>query len=391
MRFALALVVSLFALPAFALPSITLDLTSGRVLQQNKAFDPWYPASLTKLMSAYVIFREIEAGRMKLDEPVIFTREAVKAPPSRIGYRSGTTMTLEDGLKLLLIKSANDMAIALAQAAGGTVPAFAGMMNQEAKRLGMNGSRWVNPHGLHDAGQFTTARDIAVLLQAIHREFPQYQRIFDAPSLIAPQFLKGGGTRPKVHFTYNLLLERFDGADGFKTGFVCASGYNFAGAATRDRRRIAAIVFGRDSQTSRAVDAAKLITEGFAKPANSGTLLAQLTPVGAIATAPRNMRPLLCTQEARQNRYDPGAGQAVIESQWLRERRIDAAPLVVRLLPRSAVPPSMERIPLPTFRPQNDPAPKPKTIDGVIARRLLAGEAINDNVPLPTFRPAANQ
>lgn len=391
MRFALALLFSLLALPAFAQPSITIELTSGRVLQQEQAFDPWHPASLTKLMSAYVIFREIEVGRMKLDEPVIFTREAVKTPPSRIGYRPGTTMTLEDGLKLLLIKSANDMAITLAQAAGGTVSAFVGMMNREAERLGMGGSHWVNPHGLHDVEQFTTARDMAVLLQAIHREFPQYQRFFKAPSVMAPQFLREGGTRPKVHFTYNLLLERFDGADGFKTGFVCASGYNFAGAATRNGRRIAAIVFGRDSQTSRAVEAAKLITEGFAKPANSGTLLAQLTPLGTVATAPRNMRSALCTQEARQNRYDPGAGQAVIESQWLRERRIEDVPLVVRLLPRSTVPPLMERIALPTFRPQNAAVPKPKTIDGVIAREILEGGAANNTVTRPKFRPTLTQ
>lgn len=394
MRTVFFLLFALLALPALAQPSLTLDLTSGRVLQQKQEFDPWHPASLTKLMTAYVIFREIEAKRLTLNDPVVFTTEAAKAPPSKINYRPGTTLTIDNALKLLIIKSANDVSIALAQKVAGTVSAFADMMNAEAEKLGMSGSKWVNPHGLHDARQITTARDMALLLRAIHQKFPQYSKLFTAPSLIAPQFLANGKTRPKVHFTFNLLLERFTGADGFKTGFVCASGYNFAGSATRNGRRIAAIVLGRDGQTSRAVDAAKLIAEGFKTPANSGIPLTQLTPNGPVAAAPRNMRPVLCTPQARKERYDPPAGQADITSPWLEARRIERLPLTVALLPRSTVPPSLRKIPLPTFRPaskKGEVSSTIKSIEGVLAREILQPQATQTQTQpqmrRPTFRP----
>ena len=282
MRSIIALFLTLcLAAPAQALPHIAVDLDNGRVLSSQQAFDPWHPASLTKLMSALVAFRAVESGRLTLDHPVVISNNARKAPPSKMGYRRGTAMRLEDALKLVLIKSANDVSVALAESVSGSVPAFAQAMNAEAARLGMTGSNFVNPHGLHDRRQVTPARDMAILLQVLHKQYPQYKAMLSTPSLLAPSRTKNGKTIQRVYYSYNLLLERFRGADGFKTGFVCASGYNFAGAATRAGRRIAAVVLGRDGQTSRAVDAAKFIEEGFRKPVDAGidiTDAARVTP-----------------------------------------------------------------------------------------------------------------
>ena len=373
------LIISLLLItPASAAPHIVVDLDSGRVLSQQQAFDPWYPASLTKLMTAYSAFRAIESGKARSGQAVRISRNAAKQPPSRMGYRIGTTMTLEDALKLLVIKSANDVAVAIAESISGSVAAFSQRMTEDARQLGMTGSRFVNPHGLHDRRQFTNARDMGLLVQAIHRRFPQYKSLFETPSVLAPSRTKKGKEIQRIYYSYNLLLERYRGADGFKTGFVCASGYNFIGSATRSGRRIAAVVLGRDSQTSRAVDAAKLLTEGFQLPIQAGKPIAQLKPEAPLPTGPRNMRNLLCTQEARAARYEPGAGQAVIKSPWLLARSIDKSPLAVKLMGRSTRLASIGRIPLPTFRPFGVRTPEPvKKVE----------TTFRPQIPLPTFRP----
>jgi D-alanyl-D-alanine carboxypeptidase len=178
------------------------------------------------------------------------------------------------------------------------------------------------------------------------------------------------------------MLERYRGADGFKTGFVCASGYNFIGAATRSGRRIAAIVLGRDSQTSRAVDAARLITQGFEQPLQSGEPLIRLKPSGALPSGPRNMRSTLCTKQARAARYEPGAGQAVIDSPWLQKRTIDRSPLTVTLLKPTGRSKTPKSIPLPSFRPSNIKMAAPPVVTNSKLARSSASR-----VPLPTFRP----
>ncbi len=344
--------ITLVPAQAQALPSLTIDLESGRVLQAERAFDPWHPASLTKMMTAYTTFRAIADGTVDGSSAVIISREATRQPPSKMGYGVGTTLTLTNAITILLVKSANDVAVALAESVSGSERGFVARMNADAARLGMTGSRFTNPHGLHDPAQVVTARDMALLTRALHREFPQYAPLFAAPSLMAPKQTQSGKTVQRVYFSYNLLLERFQGADGFKTGFVCASGYNFIGSATRSGRRIAAIVLGRDGQTARAVDAARLIAQGFQRPFASGTPIERLAPNGPVAAVPRNMRATYCTPEASAARYDPGAGQAVIESQWLQPRAITRGPIVVTLEPKSAAPVRLDRIPLPTFRPQ---------------------------------------
>ena len=374
------------ATTARALPHLSIDLDSGKVLSQQQAFDPWHPASLTKLMTAYVAFRAIQSSEVSADHPVKMSKNARRQPPSKIGYRVGTRLTLENALKLLIVKSANDISVAIAESLSGSVPEFASRMNREASRLGMSGSRFVNPHGLHDRRQVTTARDMALLVRAIHREFPQYAGMFRTPSVLAPSRTKNGKFIKRIYYSYNLLLERFRGGDGFKTGFVCASGYNFIGSATRSGRRIAAVVLGRDGQTSRAVDAARLITSGFEQPMGAGTPIQALSPDSSVPSGPRNMRSILCTEAARAKRYEPGAGQAVIKSPWLLARTVNARPLTVKLGATA-----FGRVILPKFRPtrltvtsadtsstETKPSQKPASQK---SKNLASG------VALPTFRP----
>lgn len=213
---------SFFLRPALAVPSLSVDLDSGQVLSQQQAFDPWHPASLTKLMTAYTVFRAIQNGEVDGNHKVVVSDNARKQPPSKMGYRTGTSMTMDNALKLLLVKSANDIAVAIAESMAGSVDGFANRMNADAARLGMSGSHFVNPHGLDDRRQITTARDLALLVRAIHKEFPQYKSLFTTPSVMAPAFTKQGKQIQRIYYSYNLLLERFRGADGFKTGFVCA-------------------------------------------------------------------------------------------------------------------------------------------------------------------------
>jgi len=378
--------------PARSAPHLSIDLETGRVLSHEQAFDAWHPASLTKLMTAWTVFREIDAGRISPDSPVRISKAARKQPPSRMGYRTGTILTVENALPLLVVKSANDIAVALAEAAGGSVPKFADMMNREAQRLGMTGSRFTNPHGLHDRRQVTTARDMALLVRALHKTYPQYADLFRSASLLAPQRTKKGRTIQRIYYSYNLLLERFRGGDGFKTGFVCASGYNFIGSATRAGRRVAAVVLGRDSQTSRAVDAARLITEGFQLPNAAGTPIDALKPDTNTNTTPRNMRPQMCSQEARAARYEPGAGQAVIDSPWLSAREIVRKPIKITLGGASKALP-VSKVPLPSYRPaaiRRSIAAEPAETKPVETEPAIAPVQVSQrSIALPTFRPGS--
>jgi len=357
-----------------AAPHLTLDLDSGKVLSHHQAFHPWHPASLTKLMTALVVFRAIENGEVSPDDDVRFSRKATRQSPSKMGFPAGTIITVEDALKLLIIKSANDVAVALAESISGSVAAFADHMNREAARLGMSGSRFVNPHGLHNSRQIITARDLGILLRTLHRSYPRYASYFKAPAVLAQKRTKKGKIIERVYYSYNLLLERYRGADGFKTGFVCASGYNFAGSASRGGRRIAAIILGRNSQTDRVIAAAKQITGGFELPLDAGIAIANLKPDGNIPGTPRNMRTALCNQNARAKRYEPGAGQAIIKSPWLLARVKQPVTVRTRLAARSAI----SRIPIPAPRPYyTSPAP----IEGVVV-------SARKSITLPTFRPA---
>ena len=382
---ALATTAAVRTAQARTLPELVLDLDSGRVLSHRAAFDPWHPASLTKMMTAWTVFEALRAGAVQPDSPVRISRNARRAPPSRMGYRTGTVMTVETALALVVVKSANDVSVALAEAVSGSVPAFARRMNGEAAKLGMTGSNFVNPHGLHDPRQVVTARDMGLLAMAIHRRHPQRAGLFAAPAVSAPAARNKQGKRlRRLHFSYNLLLERLRGADGFKTGFVCASGYNMVASATRAGRRIAAVVLGRDGQKSRAVDSARLLTQAFQQPVGAGTPITELQPEGPPARTPRNMRPLLCTEQAWAARYNPTPQTAVLVSPWLQARASTGRTLSVSLGGASGpAPVALARVPRPRFRPVPVVAPP------VAAPEPASAPAVQPvaRVGRPTFRP----
>ncbi|MEL6946019.1 MAG: D-alanyl-D-alanine carboxypeptidase family protein [Pseudomonadota bacterium] len=365
---------------AEAKPHLVLDMSNGRVIDHRQAHDPWHPASLTKLMTAYSALKAVERGEIALTSPVRISRNAKKQPPSRMGYSVGTTLTLDNALKLLLVKSANDVSVAIAETVSGSAKAFAQQMTADARALGMGRSRFENPHGLHHPRQVTTAHDMARLILALQRDFPRLQRMFEAASLTAPKRNKEGKIVRRTYRSFNLLLERFAGADGFKTGFVCASGYNFIGSATRSGRRIAAIVLGRDGQRSRAVDAAKFISEGFQQPVGAGAPLDDVKPGPDTRSSPVNLRPNMCSEKAWAERYNPAAGQAVIESPWLQPRQFKETTLRVTLGgtsgPTNAKKRSgsgtvrLRRVPVPTFRPDGREAALKPASQRVISARV---------------------
>ncbi len=312
---------------AEANPSILVDVGTGKVLAAHDAFQRWYPASLTKLMTTYVTFKALQSGQIRLDSPVRMSVNAAKQPPAKMGYRPGTVMTLNTALTVMLVKSANDIAVAVGEAVGGgSEAAFVQRMNVEARRLGMTGTHFATPNGLYDPNNYTTARDLAVLAVQIRREFPQYAHYFSIEAV-------DPGNGRKLIPNTNVLLGRFDGADGMKTGFICASGFNLIGAATRGNRAVLAVVLGADSQEGRAVQAAQLLTEAFHDSPSGGPTLATFRPPANAGTLDQvvDMRKTICSQQAMSDRWDARGpdGKLKINSPYI--HAMDHPPVAVRV------------------------------------------------------------
>jgi D-alanyl-D-alanine carboxypeptidase len=266
---------------------LVVEADTGKVLQADNATYPWYPASVTKLMTAYVTLKAVKDGRMTLDTLLTVSPVAASQSPSKMGFRPGIQVTVDNALKMMLVKSANDMAVVLAEGVGGSIDGFSAQMNQTAQRLGMTQSSYVNPNGLPADGQITSARDLAILARAIIRDLPEYEYFVHIPSIRYGR---------RVTQNFNKLIGRYPGADGFKTGFICASGYNLVASATRNGKRLIAVVLGASSGQMRAVRAAQLLERGFAN--NSLTWLRpslgtveNLVPIDA---SPPNLRDEMC-------------------------------------------------------------------------------------------------
>lgn len=240
--------------PAVAGPALLFDAASGKVLYSEDVDDSWYPASLTKIMTAYVAFEAVKTGQLKLDQRIAVSEAANLQPPSKVGLPVGADMAVETALQALIVKSANDVAVMLAEAISGSEAAFVERMNATAAKLGMTKSKFVTANGLPAPDQATTARDLAKLARAIIRDYPEYARYW------AMSEMRVGKIRLQTH---NALLKTFEGADGLKTGFTCDSGYNVVATATRDNRRLVAVVLGEPDGSSRAIRAASLLEHGF--------------------------------------------------------------------------------------------------------------------------------
>jgi D-alanyl-D-alanine carboxypeptidase len=279
--------------PAASEALLVVDVDSGKVLHADHATYPWYPASVTKLMTAYVTLRAVKERRVSLDSVFTVSPNAVAQEPSKMGFQAGTQVTVDNALKMLMVKSANDMAVVLAEGVSGSIENFANEMNSTATRLGMVQSHFVNPNGLPADEQMTSARDLAILARALIREFPEYGSYWNIGAI------KFGRRTMRNH---NSLIARYPGADGMKTGFICASGFNLVATATRGNRRLIAVVLGARSSAVRAVKAAQLFESGF-----NSSPLSWLTPslgsvdaLKPINVAPPNMREEMCGKHRKR-------------------------------------------------------------------------------------------
>lgn len=279
---------------------LLVEADTGKVLQADNATMPWYPASVTKIMTAYVTLKAVKEGRLSLDKLLTVSPVAAAESPSKMGFPPGTQVTIDNALKMMMVKSANDMAVVLAEGVGGSVDGFSAMMNQTAQRLGMTQTSYVNPNGLPADGQITSARDLAILARAVIRDLPEYEYFMHIPSIRYGR---------RVTHNFNKLIGRYPGADGFKTGFICASGYNLVASATRNGKRLIAVVLGASSGQARAVRAAQMMERGFGggglgwlKPA-LGTV-DSLVPIDA---SPPNLRDEMCNGKRKRPATDEDA------------------------------------------------------------------------------------
>jgi D-alanyl-D-alanine carboxypeptidase len=239
-------------------------------------------------MTTYVTLRAVKEGRITLDKPLTVSANALGQAPVKMGFPVGTVVTVDNALKMMMVKSANDMAVVLAEGVGGSVEGFADLMNRNAQSLGMTQTSYVNPNGLPADDQIVSARDLAILARALIREMPEYDDYWHLPGIRMGK---------SVQRNYNTLIGRYPGADGMKTGFICASGFNLVASATRNGRRLIAVVLGAPSAAGRALKAAQLLERGF----NSNGALSWLAPsLGTVDTlqpinaAPPNLRDDMC-------------------------------------------------------------------------------------------------
>ncbi|MBI4275848.1 MAG: D-alanyl-D-alanine carboxypeptidase [Rhizobiales bacterium] len=378
---------------ASAEATLLIEADTGKVLHAENATYPWYPASVTKMMTAYVTLRAVKERRLAIDTLINVSQNAVAQQPTKMGFKAGTQVTVDNALKMLMVKSANDMAVALAEAVSGSIEKFADNMNRNAKRLGMTQSSFVNPNGLPADNQVTSARDLAILARAMIKEMPEYDSYWHIPAI---QLGK------RVMRNYNSLIDRYPGADGMKTGFICASGFNLVASATRNGRRLIAVVLGAPSSGVRAVKTAQLLEHGF----NGGQLswltpslgtVNQLVPINA---APPNLRDEMCgkhrkrpaaeteDEEPIDAKFDPGSPQSVAlsslrapikMSELLGQSNGSSQPVVVYIGPAKSSP----------AQPATTSAKSKRNASPAIPAAPAATNAIN--AAAPKAAPAAPQ
>jgi len=291
---------------------LLVEADSGKVLQAENATNPWYPASLTKLMTAYVTLKAVKEGRITMDTLFTVSPTAASQAPSKMGFRPGTQVTVDNALKMMMVKSANDMAVVLAEGVGGSIDGFAALMNQNAQRLGMTQTHYVNPNGLPADGHITSARDLAILARAIVHDLPEYEYFVHIPSIRYGR---------RIVQNFNKLIGRYPGADGFKTGFICSSGYNLVASATRNGKRLIAIVLGASSGHARSVKAIQMLDRGFSNDTLSWLhpSLGTVDSLAPIDASPPDLRDEMCSGKRHKPASDEdedttasnGSGQAL--------------------------------------------------------------------------------
>jgi D-alanyl-D-alanine carboxypeptidase len=243
---------SLYDEPKYA--AILINPETHEVLYSRRADLPRYPASITKVMTLYLTFEALEEGKLKLTDPVVISRHAAAQPPSKLGLGVGKSLTVEQAIRVIAVKSANDIAAALAEKIAGSESTFAAKMTGKARALGMMNTYFANASGLPNPRHLTTARDIAILSMALLEDYPQYYRYFGQQ-----QYVYG----KQVLNNHNKLLGKMPGVDGIKTGYTAAAGFTLAASATRNGKRLIAVVLGGPSTMARDQNVSALLDAGF--------------------------------------------------------------------------------------------------------------------------------
>jgi D-alanyl-D-alanine carboxypeptidase len=259
--------VTSYGAPDAKYAALVVDANSGRTLFQANADAPRYPASLTKMMTLYMLFEALDTGRVSMSTPIPVSAYAAAQQPSKLGFKPGETVDVAAAIQGLCTKSANDVAVAVAEYLGGSEERFAAIMTARARQLGMTRTVFRNASGLADPGQQTTARDMAVLGMALRKRFPHYYSYFSAREF---------AFRGKTIRGHNDLLGKVNGVDGIKTGYIRASGYNIVTSVNANGRWLIAVVMGGESATSRNAEVEELIARYLprASRAGGGSLLA---------------------------------------------------------------------------------------------------------------------
>lgn len=244
--------------------SIVIDAETGRVLRARNADKRLHPASLTKMMTLFLTFEALDDGRLTMNQSLRFSHRAAAQEPSKIGTKAGGRIKVKDAILSLVTKSANDVAVVLAEAIGGSEAQFAAMMTQRARALGMNNTTFKNASGLHHPSQVSTPRDMATLSRALMQYFPHRYHLFSTNTF---------AYQGKSYKNHNKLLTSYRGMDGLKTGYVRASGFNLAASAVRDNRRLIGVVFGGRSSKTRNAHMAQILDESFQRLPRKSTIM----------------------------------------------------------------------------------------------------------------------
>lgn len=260
---ALVLINVCFSNANAATSSIMVDAKSGKVLYSENADKLRYPASLTKLMTLYLTFTALENGSLKLDDNLKISHTAANRSPSRLGLTPGKTIDVETAIVATIVKSANDTATVLGESLAKDERTFAALMTDTAKKLGMKNTTFKNASGLQHSSQKSTARDMAILASALYHHFPQYYSWFSIT-----EFEYDG----KKYTSHNSLLKSFEGADGMKTGYTAAAGFNIVTSAKRDNHRIIAVTMGHDQQDQRDKKVATMLETAFTQMQNNSKI-----------------------------------------------------------------------------------------------------------------------
>lgn len=283
--------------------AMVMDASSGEVLHSRRANDLRYPASMTKVMTLYMLFEALEHGKFTMNSKLKVSKQATRAPPSRLGLSRGSRISVKDAIGTLITKSANDVAVVVAEAVAGSEKKFAQLMTKRARGLGMSRTTFRNASGLYHRQQTTTARDIALMAQRIRQNFPQYYHLFKMRSYTY---------RGRKYRNHNKLLGRYPGMEGLKTGYIHASGFNLVAVAKRNNQRVITVVFGGRTGNSRDRQVRKLMDLGFSRLPNLTVMRAPHrgdVPVHQLKVkhAPERLKSALSA---------PSSEKAVLELDW---------------------------------------------------------------------------